>query len=121
MKILKQLAIIFGICLGCDIFAWVLPVSLPGNVIAIIVIFLLLAFKFMKESSIQETGDFLLKNMTFFFIPSGTAIIEKFGFLEGKIIDLIIISIISTLITFLVTYYTVYAVIKLQQKGGSNK
>lgn len=121
MKILKQLAIIFGICLVCDVFARVLPVSLPGNVIAMIVIFLLLAFNFLKERSIQDTGDFLLKNMAFFFIPSGTAIIEKFGFLEGKIITLIIISIISTLITFLATYYTVCAVMKLQQKGGNNK
>ena len=121
MKILKQMAIIGGICLSCDVFARVLPISLPSNVIAMIVIFLLLAFKFLKESSLQETGDFLLKNMAFFFIPSGTAIIEKFGFLEGKIVYLALISIISTLITFLVTYYTVCAVIKLQQKGGSNK
>lgn len=118
LKILKQMAIIGGICLICDVVAPVLPISFPGNVIAMIVIFLLLAFKLLKESSIEEVGDFLLKNMPFFFIPSATAIIEKYELLEGRILDLVVICIFSTLITFLATYYTVCAVTKLQQKKG---
>jgi len=121
MKIIKQLAIIGGICLSCDVVASFLPVAFPGSVIAMIVIFLLLGLKFLKESSIEEVGDFLLKNMAFFFIPSATAIIDKYEFLKGSIVLLVLISIISTLITFLATYYTVCAVTKLQQKRGSKE
>lgn len=116
MKVLKQLAVIAGICLVCDVIAPNLPFSFPGNVIAMIVIFLLLLFKFLKESSIEDVGDFLLKNMAFFFIPSATAIIEKYEFLKGSIVVLVLVCILSTLITFLATYYTVCAVTRLQKK-----
>ncbi len=117
MKIIKQLTIISAVCLAGEAVSAVLPFAFPGSVISMIMLFLLLFLKFLKEDAIKETGDFLLGNMAFFFVPAATAIIEKYEILKGSILVIIFISIICTFITFFVTYYTVCFVSALQNRG----
>ena len=54
MKILTQLAIIFTICLVAECIAAVLPFTFPSGVIGMILLFLLLLFKFIKRRHIEE-------------------------------------------------------------------
>ncbi|MGL4791556.1 MAG: CidA/LrgA family protein [Anaerotignaceae bacterium] len=116
MNILKQLLIIALLCIAGEIISFVLPISFPGSVISMILLFILLTSKFLKEKSINTVGDFLLKNMAFFFIPTATAIMDYYDFIKDSILILIFISIVSCFITFFVTYYTVLFVVKLQEK-----
>ncbi|MCI8342324.1 MAG: CidA/LrgA family protein [Firmicutes bacterium] len=116
MKILKQLAAISAVCIAGEAISALLPVTFPGSVISMIIVFLLLFFKFIKEEAIKETSDFLLGNMAFFFVPAATAIIEKYDFLKGSIMIIVFISIICTFITFIVTYYTVCFVSYMQNR-----
>ena len=58
MKILTQLAIIFTICLVAECIAAVLPFTFPSGVIGMILLFLLLLFKFIKRRHIEEVSQF---------------------------------------------------------------
>lgn len=117
MKLLKQLCIIFGLCLvGVGISA-ILPFTFPASLISMILLLILLISKIITPETIQETSELLLGIMAFLFVPSGVAIIEKYSFLKGKIFILIIICIVTTILTFITTAYTVTAVMKIMNKG----
>ena len=118
MDILKQLLIVTSICLLGEAVSATLPFTFPGSVISMLVVFVLLWFKFMKEEQIKKVADFLLQNMSFFFIPAATAIINEFKILKTDILILILISLMSTIITLLATYYTVCFISKIT---GSDK
>lgn len=126
MKVLTQLAIVFGISLIGECISAVLPFAFPASVIGMILLFLLMLFKIIKKHHIESVAMFLLKNMAFFFIPVAVSIIDNISYLQGHIMIFILICITSTLLTFLATAYAVMGVMKLQDKvaakrGGRNE
>lgn len=116
MKILVEWAIITGFCMVGDWIASILPIPFPGSVIAMILLFVALLMKFIKEEQIEEVGDFLLKNMAFFFIPAGVSVLNYFEILKESIVPFLFICAITLVLTFGVTAFTVSAVMKIIQK-----
>jgi holin-like protein len=113
MKILSQIGILFGICLLGEWIATLLPFLLPGSIVSMILVLVFLFTKILKERNIEKPADFLLANMTFFFIPSGVRIIEQFDLLKSVWWQLLVISLVSLLACFLVSSWTVILVSKL--------
>ena len=103
VKLLVQIGIVFGICLVGEGISRVLPFAFPASVISMILLFLLLLSGALKVEHIHEKGDFLLRNMAFFFIPSGVGLL------------------ITTVLTFAVSAVTIRLVSSWQnrlKKGG---
>lgn len=122
MSPIKQAAIIFSICLLGEIGSALSPFPVPGSVLSMVLLFVLLLTKVIKEDSVKDVTGFLLKNMAFFFIPSGVGIIEYIAVLKPVIIPFLVICIVSTFVTFGVTALTVQGVSALQSKikGGTS-
>ncbi len=119
MKILLQIGIIFGVCFVGEGLAMLLP--LPGSIISMILLFLLLLFRLLKPDHIAEKSDFLLKNMAFFFIPAGVAIMESAGILFENLIPFLVICVATMVITFAVTAFTVRLTVSLQNRIANRK
>ena len=115
MKIIYQIGIIFSLCWVSQIVEALLPIDFPASVIGMILLFALLVFRVLKVEHIREKGDFLLKNMAFFFIPSGVALLEQVDFLKGKIMILLLICLITMVLTFAATAFTVRLVSRWQK------
>lgn len=123
MQFLKQLTIILAVCFIGEIIRPFLPITLPSSVIAMILLLLLLLSRAVKEHHVADVGDFFLKNMGFFFIPSAVGILEYFDVIKATLIPFFLICLITFLLTFAATAYTVIGVQKLQQHlmhGGKN-
>ncbi len=116
VKLLVQIGIVFGICLLGEWIASLLPFVFPSSVISMILLFLLLLIGLLKVEHIREKTDFLLKNMAFFFIPSGVALMEQTELLKGKILPLLLICLLTTIITFAVSAFTIRLVMKWQNR-----
>ena len=114
VKLLVQIGIVFGICLVGEGIAAVLPFTFPASVLSMLLLFVLLC-GVRKVEHIREKGDFLLKNMAFFFIPSGVALLEQVDFLKGKIMILLLICLITMVLTFAATAFTVRLVSRWQK------
>lgn len=123
MKIALQVAVVFLISWLGDVISTFLPIPIPGSVIGMILLFILLMIKIIKVEHIKEKIEFLKVHMPMFFIPAGVEIMEKYEFVKGSIVQLLIVCVLSTIITFAVTVYTVKGVIILQNKikKGSEK
>lgn len=121
MSILKQLLVIFGVCLGGEAVASALPFAFPAAVAAMIILFLLLSLNLVHTRKIAEVSDFLQKNMPLFFIPAGVNILADIGALSGTIVPFFLICLITMVVTFGVSALVVSLVIKLQglEPGGA--
>ena len=120
MKIIKQLCIIFAICIVGEIVSYVLPFSFPGSIVGLLILLLLFVLKIMPKNAIDETGDFLLGNMAIFFIPAAISLMTVMDLISEIIVAIILICCISTIITFLSTAYTVKFVVYIQNKLRRN-
>ena len=122
MKILKQLTLILAICLAAEALVAFLPFAFPSSVAAILILAILLGAKLLKEQQIQETADFMLKNMALVFVPLAVGMGEDLELLKGQAAGFLIVVGISLILTFLGTYGTVRLVQKcisrLMKKGG---
>lgn len=116
MKLFKQLAIIFGVCLVGEAAAGLLPVTFPASVISMFLLLALLLSRIIKAEHIKEVSEFLIRNMAFFFIPAGVAIMEKYDLVKGKIAALLFICVVTLILTFLAAAFTVTGVIRLQER-----
>ena len=121
MDILKQLFLIFFLCLCGEIISSLLPFAFPASVISLLLLFLLLILRILKTDQVARVSDFLLNTMAFFFIPAGVSIIEKYELIKDSLFPLFIITIITTVFTFVVTGYTVSFFIKLMKKWEARK
>lgn len=121
MKMMYQIGLLFGVCLLGQVVSVFLPISFPGSVLSMIILFLLLFFRVIKVDHIQQKADFLLKNMSFFFIPAGIGILSSFDLIRSSILPLITVIIVTTILTFGATALTVQGVIALQDRHAQAK
>lgn len=116
MKIITQVAIIFGICLLGEGVSALLPFAFPGTVISMILLFVLFITRLVKVEKIRPTADFLMKNMAFFLIPPGVGILSSLDILKKNMIPFLVIVVVSTVLTFASAAWTVQAVIRIQKR-----
>ena len=121
MAILLQIGVVLLICLLSEIVSLLLPFPFPGSVIAMIILFILLAAGVIKVGHIRQKAEFMLKNMPFFFIPAGVGIMEYFDVLKSCIVPFIVICVVSTILTFAATAGTVALIMRLQHRYRGRK
>lgn len=117
MKYLRQIMIILIPYLIGTILQLLFNLPIPGAVIGLILLFLALQIGIVKAYMIEDVCEFLLSNMSFFFIPAGVGLMTAFGVLKGKWIPFIIIVVISTCVVWIVTAF----VVKFLRKGCQNE
>ncbi|MBS1473371.1 MAG: CidA/LrgA family protein [Massilimaliae sp.] len=117
MKLLIQIAIVFGICLLGEGISMLIPITVPASVVSMVLLFLCLLFGWLREEHIRDKADFLLKNMAFFFIPAGVSILEHFDTIKGIILPFLFICFFTTILTFAATAGTVALVSRWMNRG----
>jgi len=115
MKYIIQFAIILAICYLGDLIHSFFHIPIPGNVLGMVLLLVLLLTGVIKLSMIEDVSNFLLKHLSFFFIPAAVGFITCFTVLEGKWTALFIISVVSTFIIAVITGATVQILIKRRQ------
>jgi holin-like protein len=116
MKIIKQVGIIFSLCWLSVVIAHFLPLGIPASIIGLILMLAMLLTGILRLEHVQEKSNFLLSNMSFFFIPPGVNVINYFGVIKSIAAQLIIICVVSTVITFGVTALTVKLTLNLMRR-----
>ena len=84
MKILLQVALVFGIYWVSQGIEAILPVAFPASVISLLLLLVLLLTGIVKVDHVREKSDFLLGNLGFFFIPVSVSIINYVDLLEKE-------------------------------------
>lgn len=117
MRILRQVAIIFSICVVCEGLSTLFPFPFPGSVLSMLVMLVLLFSQRLKLSDIQETADLLLNNMMLVFVPPFISVMNYLDVLKSIALQFIVIIAVSTVLTFWVASSVVRLVFFLQSRG----
>ena len=116
MKIITQIGVLFGVCLGGVGISAILPFPFPASVSAMLLLFALLLCRVVKPGQIDEIAGFLTKNMAILFLPAAVGIIESLDILQDSGIQILIICLVSTLLTFGVTATVVSLLMRLADR-----
>jgi len=113
MKYLKQLTIIFVICLVAEAMARLLPFQFPGNILAMLILGILLMIKVVREEHIKETSDFLLELIGLFIVPVTVSVIDQMDVIREIGLQLLIICLILMVLVFASCAFTIRLTMKL--------
>ncbi|HEK5102613.1 TPA: CidA/LrgA family protein, partial [Clostridioides difficile] len=91
MKVFNQLVIILSIwVIGEYISSFIQGIILiPGSIVGMLLLFLLLQFKVLDLSSIENVSGFFLDNMAIFFIPAGVSLIKSLDLIRENVLVLL--------------------------------
>lgn len=103
LRFLGQVALLAGIYhIGNLIARWAhLPI--PGNVVGIVLLYVLLNLGLVRLEHVQEAADFLLRHLVFFFIPVAVDLMNWGGVFYRYGFALALAIVASTAMTFLAT------------------
>ncbi|MDO4442290.1 MAG: CidA/LrgA family protein [Slackia sp.] len=116
-----QLAFLAGVCYVGNAVSASLPISIPGNICSMAILFALLVSGIIAEDKISLISNFLLKYMPFFFIPAGVTILTSLPLIEGRIPQFLLVCLLTTVIVFLATSFTVVLVTRLQKYAHAKR
>ncbi|WP_302633013.1 CidA/LrgA family protein [uncultured Clostridium sp.] len=103
MKLFREAIIIFGIYLLGVLITDITGVPIPGNVIGMVILFLLLYLKVIKVEQISTIYNFFLEHLAFFFIPAGVGLISSFSVIKNIWLQLLIVCFVTTAINMICT------------------
>lgn len=113
---LREFMIIFLINYVGMLLSKILHLPLPGTIVSLLLLFLMLQFKVLKLEKIENAGNFLLLNMTIFFMPPTVKIIDSYELLEKDLFKIIVIILVSTFLTMGITGKVVQLMIDFKER-----
>ena len=120
MKILLQVALVFGIYWVSQGIEAVLPVAFPASVISLLLLLVLLT-GIVKMDHVREKSDFLLGNLGFFFIPVSVSIINYVDLIWQNAAAFLTVCVVSMVLTYGATVWAVHLTRRLMERGGKRK
>ncbi len=118
MKYFNQASIIFFIYFLGIIINNKLVNFIPATIIGMLILLLLFIFKIISINKMKDFSNFMLKNLSFFFIPSGVSLLKIWPLLKTIFIKIVFISITTTILTMIVTGLSIDLLIKGCEKNN---
>lgn len=119
--LILQLAILIAVYELGVLIAQFLPIDLPGNIVGMALLLILLATGMIKHRHVGRACDYLIDNMSIFFIPAGVGIMGCFGLLAGSIAKFAFVCVVTTILVFLATSWTVICTQRLLEAYNRRK
>ena len=98
MKLFKEALIILIIYLLGEFLSSFFKLPIPGNIIGMIILFLMLCFNVIKIDNISSVSNFLLDHLAFFFIPAGVGLMTSLNIIKSNWLQLLIVCLCTTVI-----------------------
>lgn len=119
MKYVKQFMIIMLFSFLGELLHGLLPFPVPASIYGLILLFVALCTRMIKEEQIKETADFLVEIMPVLFIPAGVGLMTQWEALKKLLLPLILVITLGTFFTMVVTGKVTDGILK--KKGVQNK
>ena len=119
IKIIIQITIIYLIYMTGNFISKLIAdiIVIPGNIIGMVILLILLTSNILKLSMVEETGNFMLKYMGFFFVPLTVGLTESYKLIESNIIKIIIILVVSCILVMFISAKVTDILITYKEKN----
>jgi holin-like protein len=119
LRFIGQIALLWAIYQLGNWVAETIHLPLPGNVLGMIILFLLLLTGIIRLPWIEEGADFLLKHLAFFFIPIAVGLMQWIGLFQLSGVQLLASIILGTAVCVVVMNSVTTILVRFRwSKGG---
>jgi holin-like protein len=101
-----QFVIIFGCLAIGELIVSITGIKLPASIIGMLLLTSLLKIGWVKLEWVKGISDFLVKNLPFFFVPPGVAVMLYFDIIKASFWPIVVAAAGSTIIVLAVTGWT---------------
>ncbi|WP_409226761.1 CidA/LrgA family protein [Gudongella sp. SC589] len=116
MTALKQLGLILLILWAGQTIQRVFGLSLPGNVLGMLLLLLLLLTGILPLKLVERISDVLLAHLTFLFLPTVVGIITVAHLLGDNLVWLLLILGVSLVVVMVTTGLTVQWLVRRRER-----
>ena len=102
-KMVIQCGIIFGFLAIGELIVWLTGIKLPSSIIGMLLLTACLQLKWINLRRVEGIANFLVKNLGFFFIPPGVALMLHLIIIKAQLLPIIAASAVSTVVVISVT------------------
>lgn len=100
---IRQCTILFGCLAIGELIVYLTGVKLPSSIIGMLLLTLMLKIGWVKLRWVKGISDFLVKNMGFFFVPAGVAVMMYFDLIKASFWPIMVATLVSTILVLAVT------------------
>lgn len=109
-QLVRAFVLIYA-CLYAGIaIAALLPITIPGSIIGMLILFVLLAFQILPAKWVQPACNLLIRYMALLFVPIGVGVMQYWDLLRAQLGPVVISCAISTLVVFVVVSWSSHLV-----------
>jgi holin-like protein len=116
LKLFREALIILVIYLFGELLSSLLHLPIPGNILGMIILFIMLYTKVIKVDDISNVTNFFLDHLSFFFIPAGVGLMTSLGVIKSTWWQLLVVCLSTTIIIIAVTGIIVQAISKKTER-----
>lgn len=98
-----QCAVLFAFLALGELVVYLTGIPVPSSIIGMLLLTLALQLKFIKPKHIDGVADFLVKNLGFFFVPAGVALMLHFDLIRQQWLPILGATAVSTVIVLALT------------------
>ena len=99
----RQLAIIIGCLAVGELIVWLTGVCVPSSILGMLLLTTLLKAGIVRLEWVETTSNFLVKNMGFFFVPPGVALMLYFDIIRAEFLPIVVATVLSTMLVLVTT------------------
>lgn len=105
---LRAFVLIYA-CLYAGIFiSSLLPITIPGSIIGMLILFVLLALQIMPPKWVNPGCNVLIRYMALLFVPIGVGVMQYYDILRAQFGPIVVSCAVSTVIVFLVVSWSTH-------------
>ncbi len=98
-----QCAMLFAFLALGEFIVWLTDIPVPSSIIGMLLLTAALKTRIIRLHWVAGVADFLVKNLGFFFVPAGVALMLHFELIRSQWLPIIGASAISTIIVIAIT------------------
>ncbi len=121
IQIFFQIAALYGFFITGKWIQISFELRIPGSIIGMVLFLCVLLTGIFPPKWFESGTEFLLKHMTFMFLPVTVGIVNYFSFFQGKGILLILVVLTSTIIVMASSAYIGQAMVKEKERHECTK
>lgn len=101
-QLIRSFALIYLCLIMGNLCAKIIPFTIPGSIIGMLLLFLLLSLNIIKDEWVKPGCMLFIRYMALLFIPISVGILDYYQPIAQQAVPIIVSCIASTLITMLV-------------------
>jgi holin-like protein len=103
---------------GGELISELLHIPIPGNVIGMIILFVLLLTGIVKLEDVDRAAGSLIGSLSLFFVPVGVGIMMYFDLLSEYALAIFAATVLSTMLVLAVTGGVTQGIIRIGGRRG---